>query len=309
VPSTRRIFLARSTALAATAYFAPRAAFAAPSPHINFPTAPRDRICVASYPFRYVIQGQDARATSPIDLKDFAAHIKEKFQINKIEPWTGHFPTPTSKYLDQFHTALQKSGCHIANMAVDGEDSPYARDPAERARALAFSKKWINVAARLNAPGVRTNIPVAKDSQPDLTRAADTLREAADYAARKNVVISLENDNPVSEDPFFLVQLVEKVNSPWLHTLPDFANSLTAHDDDYAYRGIDAMFSRAYSICHVKETEVNPAGQPVHADLPRTFGYLKQHDYKGYLSMEWDSPGDPYAGTQDLIEKTVRYLS
>ena len=33
-----------STALAATAYLAPRAAFAAPSPHVNFPTAPRDRI-------------------------------------------------------------------------------------------------------------------------------------------------------------------------------------------------------------------------------------------------------------------------
>ena len=309
MPSTRRTFLTQAATLAAGAYFAPRAVFAATSPHISFPTAPRDRISVASYPFRNVIQGPDARATSPMDLKDFAAHIKEKFQVNKIEPWTGHFPNPTPKYLDQFRAALAKSGCHIANMAVDGEDSPYARDSAERARALAFSKKWINVAARLDAPGIRTNIPTAKDSQPDLSRAAETLAQVVDYAARKNVVISLENDNPVSEDPFFLVQLVEKVNSPWLHTLPDFANSLTAHDDDYAYRGIDAMFAHAYSICHVKETEVNPAGQPVHVDLPRTFGYLKQHDYKGYLSMEWDSPGDPYAGTQDLIDKTVRYLS
>ena len=308
MPSTRRTFLTQAATVAAAAYLAPRSVFAATSPHINFPTGARDRICVASYPFRNVIQGPDARATSPMDLKDFAAHIKEKFQINKIEPWTGHFGAPTSKYLDQFRAALAKSGCHIANMAVDGEDSPYARDSAERARALAFSKKWINVAARLEAPGIRTNIPIAKDSQPDLTRAAETLGQVAEYAARKNVVISLENDNPVSEDPFFLVQLVEKVNSPWLHTLPDFANSLTAHDDNYAYRGIDAMFAHAYNICHVKETEVNPAGQPVHVDLARTFSTLKQHDYKGYLSMEWDSPGDPYAGTQDLIEKTVRYL-
>jgi hypothetical protein len=24
--------------------------------------------------------------------------------------------------------------------------------------------------------------------------------------------------------------------------------------------------------------------------------------------MEWDSPGDPYQGTKDLIEQTLRYL-
>jgi sugar phosphate isomerase/epimerase len=44
-------------------------------------------------------------------------------------------------------------------------------------------------------------------------------------------------------------------------------------------------------------------------DLAKTFGMLKEHAYKGYLSMEFDSPGDPYAGTRELIEKTVRYLS
>ena len=44
-------------------------------------------------------------------------------------------------------------------------------------------------------------------------------------------------------------------------------------------------------------------------DLARTFGYLRQHSYKGYCSIEWDSPGDPYAGTADLIAKTVHYLA
>lgn len=243
-----------------------------------------------------------------MDLKDFAAHVKEKFQINKIEPWTGHFPSTDQKYLDGFRTALEKSGCQVANMAVDGEDSPYATDRAERDRALAFSKRWLDVAVALGAPGIRTNMPPAKNSQPDVARTADTLRRVVEYAEKKRVVISLENDNPVSEDPFFIVQVLEKVNSPWLHALPDFANTLNAHDADYAYRGVEAMFAHAYSICHVKEIEMNDAGRAVHVDLPRTFGYLKQHNFKGYCSMEWDSPGDPYAGTAELIEKTARFL-
>jgi sugar phosphate isomerase/epimerase len=69
------------------------------------------------------------------------------------------------------------------------------------------------------------------------------------------------------------------------------------------------MFGKAYSICHVKELEVGQDGKLVHVDLAKTFGMLKEHAYKGYLSMEFDSPGDPYAGTRELIEKTVRYLS
>ena len=54
--------------------------------------------------------------------------------------------------------------------------------------------------------------------------------------------------------------------------------------------------------------EADSAGKLVHADLAKTFGFLKQRAYQGYCSIEWDSPGDPYQGTADLIEKTGRFL-
>ena len=150
--------------------------------------------------------------------------------------------------------------------------------------------------------------------QPDrlrlvVDRAADTLARVADYAAKKNVVVHLENDDAVSEDPFFLVQVIEKVNSPWLRGLPDFGNTLNTHDDDYAYRAIDAMFAHAYGICHVKEGEVDEQGKRTHVDLARTFGILKKRGYKGYCSIEYDAPGDPYKPTAELVEKTIKFLS
>jgi hypothetical protein len=55
--------------------------------------------------------------------------------------------------------------------------------------------------------------------------------------------------------------------------------------------------------------EADEKGQLVHVDLAKTFGILKSTNYKGYCSMEFDSPGDPYQGTSDLIEKTLQYLS
>src|SRR6266446_960967 len=145
-----------------------------------------------------------------------------------------------------------------------------------------------------------------RNAKPDLERTVESLKRVAEYGAAKNVVVNLENDNPVSEDPFFLVKVIEKVDSEWLHALPDFGNSVAAQDDEYAYKGIEGMFGRAYNISHVKETEVGEKGKTAHVDLAKTFGIAKQHGYKGYFSMEWDSPGDPYQGTAGLIEKTLK---
>lgn len=281
------------------------------APHMHFPSAARERIAIASYPFRDFVAARDDKPDSgKMELKYLAAHVGAKFNIRKIEPWSVHFRSLEKPYLEELRAAVAEARGAIVNIAVDGEHSPYSADPAEREQAVAFSKQWIDAAAIVGSPSVRTNIPPAKVSKPDVERAADSLKLVADYGAAKNIVVNLENDNPASEDPFFLVKVIEKVNSPWLHALPDFANTLAAFDEAYAYKGIDLMFAKAYNISHVKETEVGDGKDKVaHVDLPRTFAIARKHGYKGYFSMEWDSPGDPYAGTSGLIEKTLKYLS
>jgi sugar phosphate isomerase/epimerase len=283
------------------------------APSLEFPSAPRDRIAVASYPFREVIAGAHekpgASTISKMDLKNFLVFVKSKFNVNKIEPWSEHFRSVDRKYLDDLHSAIEKSGGAIVNIAVDGQHSPFALDKAEREKAVTFSKQWIDAAVSVGSPSVRTNMPPAKDSKPDLDRAADSLLRVAEYGAEKNILVNLENDNPLSEDPFFIVSVIERVNSPWLHSNPDFANTLASGNTEYAYKGIAAMFNHAYSICHVKAMEADEKGELAYVDLARTFGILKNSNYKGYCSMEFDSPGDAYKGTSDLIEKTVQYLS
>jgi sugar phosphate isomerase/epimerase len=307
--STRRRFLGQS-ALAAAAAVCPRLAFSADcGPHVQFPADARERVAIASYPFRdFILGAHDAPAAQKMDLKDFPAHCGEKFSIRKIEPWNRHFPSTDGKYLEDFRASVEKGRGAIVNIAVDGDHSPYSTDAAEREQAVAFSKKWIDVAAAIGSPSVRTNIAEAKDSKPDLDRAAETLKRVADYAAGKNIVVHLENDNPVSEDPFFLVQLIERVNSPWLHSNPDFCNTLATGREDYAYKGIAAMFQHAYGICHVKDMETNEQGQVFRVDMTKTFGILSRANYRGYCSMEFDTHGDPYPGTAALIAQTLHYL-
>jgi sugar phosphate isomerase/epimerase len=316
---TRRAFVERCAAIAAGAWLWPTWANgrAIEGPAVKFPTDPRGRVAVAAYPFReYIVgwMGWDGKTPSPVpaaqqmQLKDFAAHVVEKFNVHRIEAWSPLFPSTDAKYLEQFRAAVEKVGSRIADIAVDGHHSQYSPDAEIRKKAVASSNEWIDVGAALGSPSVRTHIEGAEGVKPDVGRAADTLSRVADYAAKKNVVVHLENDDPVSEDPFFLVQVIEKVKSPWLRALPDFGNSLVAHDEEFSNRAMEEMFSHAYGICHVKNGGTNEQGKLVAVNLARTFEILKQHGYKGYCSIEYDAPGDPYKPTAEMVEQTVKFL-
>jgi len=317
--TTRREFVVQSaTAAAGLSLLTSLGRAAASKPSVAFPSNPRDRVAVAAYPFREFIvgwKGWDGNSPSKVpreqqmELKDFAAYIVEKFNVHHIEPWSPVFPSTDPKYLEQFRGAVDKAGSSVVDIAVDGRHSQYAVDAGERAASVKATNQWIDVAVALGSPSIRTHIDGGKDMKPDVGLAADTLARNAEYGAKKNVVVHLENDNPISEDPFFIAQIIDKVNSPWLRALPDFGNSLAAHDEAFQDRAMEAMFSHAYGICHVKDGEPDEQGKPTHVDLPKTFGILKKHGYKGYCSMEYDAPGDPYKPTAELVEATIKYLS
>ena len=312
---TRREFLSQSVTLAAgTLLLPPLARASASQPNVSFPTNPRDRIAVASYPFRDFISPGDyataaLKSTPKMEIAEFAAHVIERFHINKIEPWSAHFRSLEPKYLADFRSALDRAKASVVNIAVDGEHSFYAPDPAERERAVATNKQWIDAANTLGSPSIRTHVAPADHQLPDLERTSDTLQHIAEYAATRNLVVHLENDDGVTEDPFFLMRVIERVNSPWLRGLPDFGNSLMHLPPESAYAGLEGMFKHAYGICHVKGSESTEKGAVVPVDLAYAFGLLKKSGYRGYLSMEYDDAGDPYRGTEELIEKTLRFLT
>ena len=313
---TRREFLSESAMLATGVLFAPPHAAASPGqPNISFPVGSRDRIAVASYPFRdFILPAEYVSASASstalkMELTEFAVHVKSRFNVDKIEPWSSHFRSLEPKYLDEFRAALDRAQSAVVNIAFDGQHSFYAADLAERERAIADNKRWIDAAGALGSPSIRTHIASADNQPPDLDRSADTLLRIVEYAATRNVVVHLENDDGVTEDPVFLVKLVEKVNSPWLRGLPDFANSLMHKIPEDAYAGVEAMFNHAYGICHVKQSESTEKGAHVQVDLAYVFAILKKIGFRGYLSMEYDNSGDPYKETEDLIAKTLMFLA
>lgn len=277
----------------------------AATPDIHFPTAARDRLAVASYPFRASME----RPGHPgLPLKDFAAMVVEKFGIHNIEPLSEHFPSTEPAYLEELRAAVERAHSHIVNIPAGVRASIYDPDAARREAAVAGSRKWIDVALAVGSPSVRMNIHGARGATPDVGRASDSLKAVAEYGASKKIMVNLENDDLITEDAFFLAKVIDSVNSPWLRALPDFGNSMLKGDEAFNYKAMEEMFRRAYNISHVKDSEVDE-GKVFRVDMARTFAIAKAAGYRGYFSMEWEGQGEPYAGTQKLLDESLKDLA
>ncbi len=314
--NSRRQFLKESAVLAAgaaTLGFPPRLWAQPAEPHLTFPTRPHDRLAITSWPFRMFIDapgnryGRDSKATK-MNLTEFPAMIVQRFGVHNVELLGDHFYSTDPAYLKRLREAVAKADCHTVDIPCSVRACFYDTDPAKRQTAVVNGKKWVDVAAVIGSPSIRTHIQGARAVAPHVERAAESLKQLAEYGASKQVIVTLENDDNLTEDPFFLVQIIEKVSSPYLRALPDFCNSMMTHDQEFNDRAMAALFKYAYNIAHMKDSEGDDAGKFHSVDVKKCFDIAQAEGYRGYFSMEWEGDGEPYAGTQRLIDETLMYL-
>jgi len=282
-------------------------------PHFNFPVRPVDRLALTSWPFREYMEGPHNsyrnQSKPGMDIIEFARMAIQKFGIHNINPLSAHFPSTNPRYLARLRKEVSKAGSRFVDLGL-GAGKFYDPDPAKRKASIEAGKRWIDIAVVLGSPSVRQHLGGSRGVKPSADRAAQSLGELADYGARKNVVVNLENDNLVNEDPFLIVRIIEKAKNPYLRALPDVGNTMLKGDPSYNYRGLKAMYKHAFNMSHVKDEVVSRSGTVYKIDLAKAFGIAKASGYRGYFSMEWETrAGDPFEGTRRLVKETLRYLS
>ncbi len=281
---------------------------AAIMPVMKFPSDPRHRLAVATYPFRDVIVSAHKTGAGKLTLDQFAATLREKFGVYGIEPWAPHFESVEPAYIAHLSAAFKKAGLKVVNIPCDIRVN-LCGTPDQRTEALAKYHQWVDAAITLGSPSIRVHCP-AGSNPADISCAVDGLKALAAYGESKNIVINLENDDPSSEDPARVLKVIETAGTPYLRSLPDFCNSMLIHNDqDYNARALATLFPHAYNISHVKDVEYTDDNKPVRVDVARIFAIAKEAHYHGYFSMESEGKGDPYQNTNLLIEASIRNLS
>jgi sugar phosphate isomerase/epimerase len=300
---TRRSVLKGALVCSASAAFAG-------VPHATFPVDPRARLAVATYPFRAFIIAPGNQDYDPkkqgMDLASFARFVRTEFKVNGIEPLDSHFPSTEPGEVRKLRAAFDAAGVYAVNIPVDEKVELCSDDEARRSAGNARYRQWIDVAVLLGSPSVRVWIPKCSDPS-DLPRAVRALKPTLDYAASRNVVVNLENDNPVSASAARSLAAIKLADTPYLRALPDFGNGLMAGDERFNAQAVKDMFVHAWNIAHVKDAEI-VHGQRKTASLAELFGIAKASGYRGYFSMESESDADPIVDTKHLLEQSLSLL-
>jgi sugar phosphate isomerase/epimerase len=299
----RRAFIGLSAGFATSLY--------ANQPRRTFPTEPRARLAVSTYPFRSLISSPKADGDQPagakMTLEQFAATIAPKLKVPGIEPWSHHFRSTDPEYVRGLRAAFDAAGVRVVNIPVD-VSAHLCGTAEERQAALDVYKKWVDTAIILGSPGIRVHLPHG-DKPGEISCAVSSLKELAAYGASNSTAINLENDEPQTEQPERIVQVILAVNSPYLRALPDFCNSMLIQNDSaYNNAALEKMFPLAFNISHVKDME-HDGNTTYRVNMDEIFAIAKKAGYRGYFSMEWEGVGEPYEGTQKLIEASLRNLS
>jgi sugar phosphate isomerase/epimerase len=291
---SRRSFLATGMAFAASS---------------TFPKDVRHRLSVSTYPFRDLMRStrRPEANSNKISLEEFAAALTGKFNVYGIEPWSPHFESLEPEYLQSLRGSFDKATLKVVNIPCD-IDVKLCGTADERRTAFIRYQKWVDAAIVLGSPSIRIHCPDGK-SVEDTSCAIEGLKQLASYGASKNIVINLENDDPVSENPSRIVKVIKGVNSRYLRSLPDFCNSMLIHnDEDYNAKALSELFPLAYNISHVKDVETAD-GKTYKVNVGRLFAVAKKANYRGYFSMESEGSGDPYENTKSLIETSMTSLA
>jgi L-ribulose-5-phosphate 3-epimerase len=167
---------------------------------------------------------------------DFPKVAREDFDINGIEFVNTLFEVPHMDYLNQLKKNADDHGVTMVLIMVDAEGDPCSPDKKVRRQFDINHRKWIDIANYLGCHSIRTNCRGSEgdDKKDGLKWAADAYNMLLEYAIPANIGVLIENHGGFSNDADWMVKLMEKVDSKYFGTYPDW-RSPSAEFDNFDY--------------------------------------------------------------------------
>jgi hypothetical protein len=160
----------------------------------------------------------------------------------------------------------------------------------------------MDAAKTLGCGVVRANARGEGAPEDLLGRMAESAARLAEYGKEIGINFVIENHGGPSSDPSWLVRLIERVDSPWFGTLPDFGNFPATVDRYDAVRRC-MPYAKAVSA---KAGRFDDSGNELGTDFPRMMRIVLEAGYRGYVGIE--SGASSAEGEPDAIRKTQALL-
>ncbi len=243
-----------------------------------------------------------------LDLRRYPELLVDRYKVHNFELCNTHFESSEPSYVRDLKAAIRKVHGTVFSMPVDYEADWQGKglcdtDDAQWKREIEERKKWIDIAAELGAQAIRPN-PGGTVETTDLSRAIAAYKALGEYGKSKGVKVLIENHGMVAGKAENIVAIIKGAGPDWVGTLPDFGNFPEAD----RYRGLELMFPYAKTSAHARGLKFDENGDETEFDFKRCLEISRKGGFKGVYSAEFAGPGEPFEGTQKILDELVKYL-
>jgi sugar phosphate isomerase/epimerase len=237
-----------------------------------------------AYSYRDLLTSGDMSLESFLD-------VAVEIGCDGVELTQYYFPEETPEYLNHLKREVFRRGLDVSGTAVGGNFS--AADADVRARQIEHAKDWLAKSARLGSPVLRVfagSCPEGTDDEQARRWVREGLGGCLESARRNGVVLALENHGGLTASADGALELLAPfADEPWVGLNLDLGNFTGDIYAQYARCAPHAVNTHAkVSVGQGEEREL--------VDYRRALRVLQQAGYRGYLSIEYEEPGDPVAG-------------
>jgi len=205
----------------------------------------------------------------------------------------------TPEYLAGLKRRAHLAGLDVSGGAIRNRFTLPAGPALDKEHA--HVRKWIDHYADLGAPVIRVfagKPPAGVSEDQAVEYAVANFEKACAYAAKRGVILGVENHDYFGEVGRML-RIVQAVKSPFFGVTFDSGNFHSA--DPYADLAKIAPYAvNAQIKVHIRRAGAK-ASEP--ADYKRIIQILRDANYSGYVTLEYEDKLDPYEHIPKHLDK------
>jgi len=229
------------------------------------------------------------------------------------------------KLVKELKTRSADQGVTNVLIMIDGEGELSAVSKVARDESIDRHSRWVDGAALLGCHAIRVNL-FGTGAETDFNiwkeTSVDGLGRLAQYAAKNNINVIVENHGGLSSDAGKLIEVIKTINLKNCGTLPDFGNFCirrearegwgSACTEEYdKYKGVQEMMPFAHGVS-AKTFDFDDKGNETTIDYYKMLKIVKEAGYTGRIGIEYEgsrlNEEDGIKATRALLLKAAAKL-
>lgn len=229
------------------------------------------------------------KKTKKIDFEEMIRISARDLKVGGIDIITDLLPKSDTAYLNYIKKLCTDLQLTIACLSP-GNNFCQEDDKALQEQ-IDYVTKWLDAAVILGAPVLRVFAGwIEKEKQEKVWATVVTaFKRSAKLAEERGVTLAIEshNDGGLLPSSAETLKLLKDIDSPYVKLNLDTGNY---HDADN-YAAIDKSMPHAVHI-HAKIHKLSPEGEELEFDYEKIMSILKKHNYRGFISPEYEGEAD-----------------